>query len=186
MRRLWYALAGVLALLGCLGLTATVPAVRRAISPRAEPTSLPLRVAGPRYDGFTVDVDRAGRYAVWATRPIGAPDLDRCAATGPDGRAVPMAAPNRVVEWTEVATDDTRWTWLASLNAPTPGRYAFSCRLDPGPSGQYAVTRAPEARLTARLWLEQWRGLLIAALPAGVVILVMTATWRRRDGNQGA
>ncbi|MDZ5444201.1 hypothetical protein U2F26_15885 [Micromonospora sp. 4G57] len=182
MRRFWYASAGVLALVGCLGLAATVPTVRRAISPRAAPAPLPLHVTGPRYDQFIVDLDRPGRYAVWATRPTTAPDRDRCRTTGPDGRAVPSTEPGRVVEWTEVATDDTRWTWLASVDAPAPGRYAFSCRLDPdSPGQQYAVTRAPDARLGARLWLERYRGLLVAALPVGLVILLMTVTWRRSN-----
>ncbi|WP_446217603.1 hypothetical protein [Micromonospora sp. IBHARD004] len=120
MRRFWYAVAGVLALVGCLGLTTTVPAVRRAISPRAEPAPLPLQVTGSRYDRFTVDLDRPGRYAVWATRPTTAPDRDRCGTTGPDGRAVPTTEPGRVVEWTEVATDDTLWSWLASVDARPP------------------------------------------------------------------
>ncbi|WP_236648189.1 site-specific integrase [Micromonospora sicca] len=58
------------------------------------------------------------------------------------GGAVDRAGSGRV--GTEVATDDTRWTWLASVDAPAPGRYAFSCRLDPdSPGQQYAVTRAP-------------------------------------------
>ncbi|RZU72447.1 hypothetical protein EV384_0814 [Micromonospora kangleipakensis] len=67
MRRFWYALAGVLALVGCLGLTATVPAMRRAISPRAEPAPLPLQITGSRYDRFTVDLDRPGRFRIRVT-----------------------------------------------------------------------------------------------------------------------
>ncbi|WP_446217602.1 hypothetical protein [Micromonospora sp. IBHARD004] len=47
------------------------------------------------------------------------------------------------------------------------------------------MTSAPDARLGVRLWLERHQGLLVAALPAGAVILLMTATWRRRDGNEG-
>ncbi|PWR12473.1 hypothetical protein DKT69_23815 [Micromonospora sicca] len=86
----------MLALVGCLGLAATVPTVRRAISPRAAPAPLPLHVTGPRYDQFIVDLDRPGRYAVWATRPTTAPDRDRCRTTGPDGRAVPSTEPGRV------------------------------------------------------------------------------------------
>ncbi|NES29693.1 hypothetical protein GCE86_25705 [Micromonospora terminaliae] len=179
-RRVALAVAGVLVLVGCLGLLTAVPAVQRAVSPAAEPTPLPIRVAGQRYDDLTVDL-RPGRYAVWATRPASAPDADRCRVTGPDGRPVPATDPDHVVEWTEVATDDTVWTWTSTFTAPAAGGYRLACRLDPDATGQqYAVTREPDRRLTLRLRLALWRGLLVAALPAGLVILGMTLTWRRR------
>ncbi|GGS01890.1 hypothetical protein GCM10010169_53330 [Micromonospora fulviviridis] len=179
-RRLALAVAGVLVLVGCLGLLTAVPAVQRALSPVAEPTPLPLRLAGPRYDDLTVDLD-PGRYAVWATRPTSAPDRDRCRVTGPDGRPVPVGEPGHVVEWTEVATDDTAWTWASTFAVPAAGSYRLTCRLDPdAPGQQYAVTREPDRRLALRLRLARWRGLLVAALPAGLVILGMTLTWRRR------
>ncbi|MET8834417.1 hypothetical protein ABZV78_10930 [Micromonospora sp. NPDC004540] len=179
-RRLALAVAGVLVLVGCLGLLTAVPAVQRALSPHAEPTPLPLRLAGPRYDDLTVDLN-PGRYAVWATRPTSAPDRDRCRVTGPDGRPVPADEPGHVVEWTEVATDDTTWTWASTFAAPAAGSYRLTCRLDPdAPGQQYAVTREPDRRLALRLQLALWRGLLVAALPAGLVILGMTLTWRRR------
>jgi hypothetical protein len=174
------AVATVLVLVGGLGLLTALPAVQRAISPHAEPTPLPLRVTGPRYDNLTVDLD-AGRYAVWATRPTSAPDRDRCRVTGPEGRPVPADEPGQVVEWTEVATDDTVWTWTATFAAPVAGGYRLTCRLDPdAPGQQYAVTREPGHRLALRLRLAVWRGLLVAALPAGLVVLAMTLTWRRR------
>ncbi|MEU4476678.1 hypothetical protein AB0F68_01185 [Micromonospora sp. NPDC023966] len=178
-RRLALAVAGVLVLVGCLGLLTAVPAVQRALSPDAEPTPLPLRLSGQRYDNLTVDVD-PGRYAIWATRPTSAPDRDRCRVTGPDGRPVPAGEPGHVVRWTEVATDDTLWTWVSTFAAPAAGRYRLTCRLDPDVGQQYTVTREPDRRLTLRLRLALWRGLLVAALPAGLVILGMTLTWRRR------
>ncbi|MGY0002688.1 hypothetical protein [Micromonospora sp. I033] len=179
-RRLALAVAGVLVLVGCLGLLTAVPAVQRALSPAAEPAPLPLRLAGPRYDDLTVDLT-PGRYAVWATRPAGAPDGDRCRVTGPDGRPVPADEPGHMVEWTEVATDDTTWTWVSTFAAPAAGGYRLTCRLDPDATGQqYAVTPEPDRRLALRLRLAPRRGLLVAALPAGLVILGMTLTWRRR------
>ncbi|MFG1657891.1 hypothetical protein ACGFIY_15315 [Micromonospora chersina] len=179
-RRLALAVAGVLVLVGCLGLLTAVPAVQRAVSPYAEPTPLPLRLAGSRYDEFTVDLD-TGRYAVWATRPTSAPDRERCRVTGPDGRPASLDDPGHLVEWTEVATDDTAWTWTSTVTAPAAGSYRLTCRLDPdAPGQQYAVTREPDRRLTLRLRLARWRGLLVAALPAGLVILGLTLTWRRR------
>ncbi|WP_262284979.1 hypothetical protein [Micromonospora sp. MA102] len=179
-RRVALAVAAFLVLVGGIGLLTALPAVQRAISPDAEPTPLPLRLAGPRYDDLTVDLD-PGRYAVWATRPTSAPDRDRCRVTGPDGRPVPAADPGRVVEWTEVATDDTVWTWTSTFAAPVAGGYHLTCRLDPdAPGQQYAVTREPDRRLALRLRLALWRGLLVAAMPAGLVVLAMTLTWRRR------
>jgi hypothetical protein len=179
-RRVALAVAGLLVLVGCLGLLTAVPAVQRAVSPAAEPTPLPIRVAGQRYDDLTVDL-HPGRYAIWATRPTGAPDADRCRVTGPDGRAVPAAEPGQVVQWTEVATDDTLWTWTATFAAPAAGGYRLACRLDPdAPGQQYAVTREPDRRLALRLRLASGRGLLVAALPAGLVLLGMTLTWGRR------
>lgn len=175
-------LAGILVLIGCLGLVTLVPAAQRAISPRAEPVPLPLRVPGRWYDEFTVDLDQPGRYAVWATRPTGAPDRDRCRASGPDGRPLPMIEPEHLLQWTEVATDDTLWTWATGFAAPTSGTYRLTCRLDPdSPGQQYAVTRAPDGRLGLRLRLDWYRGLLVAALPAGLLVLGMTLAWRRRD-----
>ncbi|MEU9827748.1 hypothetical protein [Micromonospora chersina] len=179
-RRLALAVAGVLVLVGCLGVLTAVPAVQRAVSPDAEPAPLPLRLAGSRYDDLTVDLD-TGRYAVWATRPASAPDRDRCRVTGPDGRPVPVGEPGHRVEWTEVATDDTAWTWMSTFTARAAGSYRLSCRPDRDATGQqYAVTREPDRRLALRLRLARWRGLLVAALPTGLVILGMTLTWRRR------
>ncbi|MEV0424893.1 hypothetical protein [Micromonospora sp. NPDC050495] len=174
-------LAGVLALVGCLGLLASVPAVQRAVSPRAEPVPLPLRVPGPWYDQINVEL-APGRYAIWATRPTRGPDRDRCRVTGPDGRPVPVREPGHRVDWVERATDDTLWAWASTFTAAAPGSYRLTCRLDPGlPGQQYAVTREPDRRLLLRLRLARSRGLLVAALPAGLVILVMTLTWRRRS-----
>ncbi|MFI2648791.1 hypothetical protein [Micromonospora fulviviridis] len=179
-RRVALVLAGILVLVGCLGVAATVPAVQRAISPHAEPTPVPLRLTGRTYDEFSVDLDHAGRYAVWATRPTTAPDRERCRVAGPDGRPVPATAAGHLV-WIEVATDDTLWTSIFGFAAPAAGTYRLSCRLDPGsPGQQYTVTREPDRRLALRLRLELWRGLLVAALPAGLVVLGMTLTWRRR------
>lgn len=177
-RRVALVVAGVLALLGCLGLLAGVPAVQRAVSPRAEP--VPLRVPGPWYDQLDVDLT-PGRYAVWATWPTRGPDGERCRVTGPDGRPVPVREPGHRVEWVERATDDTVWAWASTFTATAPGGHRLTCRLDPGsPGQQYTVTREPDRRLLVRLRLERSRGLLVAALPAGLVILVMTLTWRRR------
>ncbi|KAB1915826.1 hypothetical protein [Micromonospora sp. AMSO31t] len=179
-RRVALAVAAVLVLVGGLGLLTALPAVQRAVSPHAEPTPLPLRLTGQRYDDLTVDL-HPGRYAVWATRPTSSPDRDRCRVAGPDGRPVPVAEPGPVIKWTEVATDDTIWTWTATFAAPAAGGYRLTCRLDPdAPGQQYAVTREPDRRLALRLRLELWRGLLVAALPTGLVILGMTLTWRRR------
>ncbi|MET7965986.1 hypothetical protein [Micromonospora sp. NPDC005305] len=179
-RRVALAVAAVLVLVGGLGLLTALPAVQRAVSPHAEPTPLPVHLTGQRYDDLTVDL-HPGRYAVWATRPTTSPDRDRCRVTGPDGRPVPVAEPGPVIEWAEAATDDTIWTWTATFAAPTAGGYRLTCRLDPdAPGQQYAVTREPDRRLALRLRLELWRGLLVAALPAGLVILGMTLTWRRR------
>jgi hypothetical protein len=186
-RRVALLLAGMLALVGALGLLTAVPAVQRAISAEAEPTPLPLRVAGDRYDDLTVVV-APGPYAIWATRPTTAPDGDRCRVTGPDGAPVPIDEPGRTVEWIEVATDDTVWTWTATFTASTPGSHRLSCRLDTdSPGQQYVVTDEPDTRLRLRLELARWRGLMIAALPLGLVLLGATLARRRADRlNEGA
>jgi hypothetical protein len=179
-RRAVLALGSVPVLVGVVGLLTAVPAVQRAVSPRAEPTPLPLHPTGSHYDVFTVDLT-PGRYAIWATRPVDGPAGDLCRVAGPDSRSVQVSEPTFALVWTEVATDDTLWSRTSTVTAPTAGRYAFTCRLQPeSPGQQYAVTVAPDRRLVLRLWLESWRGLMVAALPAGLVILGMTLTWRRR------
>ncbi|MFC4020228.1 hypothetical protein ACFOW4_20105 [Micromonospora sp. GCM10011542] len=180
-RRLAVVLGSALTLVGVVGLLTAVPAVQRAVSPRAEPTPLRLRVPGTYYDAFTVDLT-PGLYAIWATRPVSGPAGDLCQVTGPDSRPVPVHEPAIALAWTEVATDDTLWSRTSTFTVPTAGTHAFACRLQPESTGQqYAVTAAPDRRLALRLWLESWRGLMVAALPAGLVILGMTRIWRRRQ-----
>lgn len=186
IRAVGYVVAGAAVAIGCLGLLVGVPQVGTAISARAEPEPLNLRTTGTYYDEIVVDINRPGRHAIWATRPTVVPDDDRCRVVAPDGSDVPSSQPGRTIRWVEVATDDTLWTWTAGFDAPAGGGYRLSCRLDPAAPGQrYTVTREPGARLTVRLRLEAARGLMVAALPAGVVILLLLVAARRRSTSGG-
>jgi hypothetical protein len=149
--------------------------------PRTEPRPLQVRPAGQWYDSFTVDIPDPGRYAIWATRPTEAPDAERCQVSAGDGSPTATGSPALTVKWIEVATDDTLWTWIADFEAPQPARYAFSCRLDAGsPGQQYTVTAKPGAGLTLSLLAQRYRGLAVAVLVAGVVILLSAGLRRRR------
>jgi len=180
-RIFWHIVAAAAVLVGCLGLLVGVPEVRATISAQAEPEPLRLLPLGTYYDDSAVNVTQPGSYAIWATRPTVAPDKTRCGVVGPDGSGVPTTDPGVTIQWVEVATDDTLWTWTASFDASTSGRYRLLCKLEPRSIGQqYAVTAKPDTRLALRLWLERAQGLMVAALPAGLVIFLVL-TLHRRD-----
>jgi hypothetical protein len=182
VRILWFILAGIAILIGCLGLLAGVPSVKRAISSQAEPEPISLSARGTYYDENHADITRPGRYAIWATKPTSAPDGARCSVVSPNGSAVSTKEPGSIIQWTEVGTDDSLWTWMATFDAPMGGSYLLSCHLDAGYIGQkYAVTSAPPRRLTFRLQLEQYQGMMVAALPAGLLILALTVVSGRRN-----
>ena len=200
-RRAWYAVAGVIALVGVLAGVALLVLAVQGFRSLSSAFPEPIAEFGGT-EAATVQLTAAKHWAVFMAGPsvppvsrtpstptASAPTVSaRCTGRGIDGGTVDLTKPS--YRYTSSAADGGTWYLVYEVKVSQDGRYEFSCTPDDSQAGsdRYAVGESPDVEGFVATMLGGFVGTFgtVACPCVGIlvatVIVVVTAV--RRNAQQ--